>query len=65
MVCGDHPPPAQAELFEASLIAAVHHGPQALSIVTVRKALTCGLSLNNALSSEINMLGEVQCEAGE
>ena len=65
MVCGDHPTPAQAKLSEASLVSAVDHGPQALSIATVRMAVTCRLSLNNALSSEVNILGEVQCEAGK
>ena len=38
MVRGDRPSPAQARLFEAALVAAVDHGPQAPSIATARMA---------------------------
>ena len=65
MFCGDHSTPAQAKLFEASVVSAVDHGPKATSIATVLMAVTCGLSLNNALSSEVNVLGGVHCKAGE
>lgn len=65
LVRGDRPPPAQANLFEAALVAAVDHGPQAPSIATARMAVTCGLPLNNAMASAVNMLGDVHGGAGE
>lgn len=65
MVRGDRPGPAQARLFEAALVAAVDHGPQAPSIATARMAVTCGLPLNNAMASAVNMLGDVHGGAGE
>lgn len=65
MVRGDTPTPAQARLFEAALVAAVDHGPQAPSIATARMAVTCGLPLNNAIASAVNMLGDVHGGAGE
>ena len=65
MVRGDRPSPAQARLFEAALVAAVDHGPQAPSIATARMAVTCGLPLNNAMAGAVNMLGDVHGGAGE
>jgi len=65
MVRGDRPSPAQARLFEAALVSAVDHGPQAPSIATARMAVTCGLPLNNAMASAVNMLGDVHGGAGE
>ena len=65
MVRGDMPSKAQASLFEAALVAAVDHGPQAPSIATARMAVTCGVGLNNAMASAVNMLGDVHGGAGE
>ena len=65
MLRGDRPTLAQARLFEAALVSAVDHGPQAPSIATARMAVTCGLPLNNALASAVNMLGDVHGGAGE
>lgn len=65
MVRGDRPTPAQLRLFEAALVSAVDHGPQAPSIAAARMAVTCGLSLNNAMASAVNMLGDVHGGAGE
>ncbi|NOD36169.1 MULTISPECIES: citryl-CoA lyase [unclassified Ruegeria] len=65
MVRGDRPSDAQARLFEAALVAAVDHGPQAPSIATARMAVTCGLPLNNAIASAVNMLGDIHGGAGE
>lgn len=65
LVRGDHPTPAQARLFEAALVSAVDHGPQAPSIAAARMAVTCGLPLNNAMASAVNMLGDVHGGAGE
>ncbi len=65
MVRGGVPDAAQARLFEAALVAAVDHGPQAPSIATARMAVTCGLPLNGAMASAVNMLGDVHGGAGE
>ncbi|GGX40373.1 citryl-CoA lyase [Tateyamaria omphalii] len=65
MTRGDMPSEAQAKLFEAALVAAVDHGPQAPSIAAARMAMTCGLSLNGAMASAVNMLDDVHGGAGE
>ena len=65
MLRGDRPSKPQARLFEAALVSAVDHGPQAPSIAAARMAVTCGLPLNNALASAVNMLGDVHGGAGE
>lgn len=65
MVRGDQPTQPQSRLFEAALVSAVDHGPQAPSIAAARMAVTCGLSLNNAMASAVNMLGDVHGGAGE
>ncbi len=65
MVRRDRPTAAQARLFEAALVSAVDHGPQAPSIAAARMAVTCGLDLNNAMASAVNMLGDVHGGAGE
>ena len=65
MVRGDTPSTAQARLFEAALVSAVDHGPQAPSIATARMAITCGVGLNNAMASAVNLLGNVHGGAGE
>ena len=65
MVRGDLPTEGQARLFEAALVAAVDHGPQAPSIAAARMAVTCGVGLNNAMASAVNMLGDVHGGAGE
>lgn len=65
MTRGDLPTPAEAELLEAALVAAVDHGPQAPSIAAARMAVTCGLPLNGAMASAVNMLDDVHGGAGE
>lgn len=65
MLRGDLPGPAQAELLEHALVAAVDHGPQAPSIATARMAVTCGASLNQAMASAVNLLDDVHGGAGE
>jgi len=65
MLRAEVPSPAQAALLEAALVASVDHGPQAPSIATARMAVTCGLPLNNAMASAVNMLGDVHGGAGE
>ncbi|WP_071672422.1 citryl-CoA lyase [Nioella nitratireducens] len=65
MLRGDLPSDGQARLLEAALVAAVDHGPQAPSIAAGRMAVTCGLPLNGALASAVNMLDDVHGGAGE
>ncbi len=65
MLRGDIPTEDQARLFEAALVSAVDHGPQAPSIAAARMAVTCGLPLNSAMASAVNMLGDVHGGAGE
>ncbi len=65
MTRGDLPSPGEATLLEAALVAAVDHGPQAPSIATARMAVTCGLPLNGAMASAVNMLDDVHGGAGE
>lgn len=65
MVSGRLPTPGESSLLEAALVAAVDHGPQAPSIAAARMAVTCGLPLNNAMASAVNMLGDVHGGAGE
>ena len=62
---GELPDRRKAELLEAALVAAVDHGPQAPSIAVARMAMTCGVGINNAMASAINMLGDVHGGAGE
>ena len=59
------PEPGQAKLLEAALVAAVDHGPQAPSIAIARMAITCGVDINNAMASAINVLGDIHGGAGE
>jgi len=65
MTRGDLPSPEQAKLLEAALVSAVDHGPQAPSIAIARMAATCGVGLNNAMASAVNVLGDVHGGAGE
>lgn len=65
MVAGRLPNADEAALLEAALVAAVDHGPQAPSIAAARMAVTCGLPLNNAMATAVNMLGDVHGGAGQ
>lgn len=65
MLRGELPTAPQARLLEACLVAAVDHGPQAPSIAISRMAVTCGLPLNGAMASAINVLDDVHGGAGE
>ena len=65
MTRGELPHPDAARLLEAALVAAVDHGPQAPSIAAARMAITCGVGINNAMASAVNMLGDVHGGAGE
>jgi citrate synthase len=65
MVMGEEITGPRATLFEAALVAAVDHGPQAPSIAAARMAATCGVGLQSAMATGLNMLGDVHGGAGE
>ena len=66
MLRGEPPDAAgRRALLEAALVAGVDHGPQAPSIAVARMAVTCGVGLNNAMASGVNMLGDVHGGAGQ
>jgi citrate synthase len=65
MVRGELPTAGQAELLEQTLVASVDHGPQAPSIAAARMAASCGLALNNAIATGVNLLGDVHGGAGQ
>jgi citrate synthase len=65
MTRGELPTKAQGALLEAALMSAVDHGPQAPSIAIARMAATCGVGLNSAMASAVNVLGDVHGGAGE
>ncbi|MCB9958275.1 MAG: citryl-CoA lyase [Rhodospirillaceae bacterium] len=62
---GELPTRAQADLLDIALMSAVDHGPQAPSIAIARMAATCGVGLNNAMATAVNVLGDVHGGAGE
>ena len=65
MTMGTQPSAGQLAILEAALVAAVDHGPQAPSIAAARMAATCGVGLNSALATGVNMLGDVHGGAGQ
>lgn len=65
MLRGELPTPAQAALLESTLVAAVDHGPQAPSVAAARMASSCGLDLNSAMATGVNLLGDVHGGAGQ
>lgn len=65
MTRGSLPSVAEAALLELTLVAAVDHGPQAPSIAAARMAASCGLDLNNAMATGVNLLGDVHGGAGQ
>ncbi|SEG82672.1 citrate synthase [Actinacidiphila yanglinensis] len=65
MLLGSEPTAGQARLLEAALVAGVDHGPQAPSVAIARMAATCGVGLNSAMASGINVLGDAHGGAGQ
>lgn len=65
MLRAERPSGEQARLLEAALVAGADHGPQAPSIATARMAATCGVGLNNAVATGVNLLGDVHGGAGQ
>ncbi len=64
-VTGELPDARRARLLEAVLVAGIDHGPHAPSIAISRMAMTCGVGLNNAVASALNVLGDVHGGAGQ
>ena len=62
---GELPERAQAELLEAAMVASVDHGPHAPSIAISRMAVTCGLPVNGAMASAINVLDDIHGGPGQ
>jgi len=62
---GELPERAQAELLEAAMVASVDHGPHAPAIAISRMAVTCGLPINGAMASAINVLDDIHGGAGQ
>lgn len=62
---GELPSEGEAELLGHAMVAAVDHGPQAPSIAIARMAATCGVGINSAMASAVNVLGDVHGGAGE
>jgi citrate synthase len=65
MLRGELPTPDQAELLEAALVPGVDHGPHAPSIAISRMAVTCGLPVNGAMASAVNVLDDIHGGAGQ
>jgi citrate synthase len=65
MLRGELPGPREAHLLGALLVAGVDHGPQAPSIAIARMAITCGIGINGAIASGVNVLGDVHGGAGQ
>jgi citrate synthase len=65
MLRGELPSRAQADLLEAALVPGVDHGPHAPSIAISRMAVTCGLPINGAMASAINVLDDIHGGAGQ
>lgn len=65
MLRGELPSLAQADLLEAALVPGVDHGPHAPSIAIARMAVTCGLPVNGAMASAINVLDDIHGGAGQ
>ena len=65
MLRGELPTREQSALLEAAMVAGVDHGPHAPSIAISRMAVSCGLPVNGAMASAINVLDDVHGGAGQ
>jgi citrate synthase len=65
MLRGELPSRAEATLLESALVASVDHGPQAPSIAIARMATTCGVPVNGAMASAINVLDDIHGGPGQ
>ena len=62
---GELPTREQSALLEAAMVAGVDHGPHAPSIAISRMAVSCGLPVNGAMASAVNVLDDVHGGAGQ
>jgi citrate synthase len=62
---GERPTRGQSDLLEAALVPGVDHGPHAPSIAISCMAVSCGLPVNGAMASAINVLDDVHGGAGQ
>ncbi len=62
---GEIPNSRQAELLEAAMVASVDGGPMSPSCSIASMAATCGVGLNSAVASGINVLGDTHGGAGQ
>jgi citrate synthase len=65
MLRGELPSRGQSELLEAAMVPGVDHGPHAPSIAIARMAVTCGLPVNGAMASAVNVLDDIHGGAGQ
>ena len=65
MLRGELPTRGQSDLLEAAMVPGVDHGPHAPSIAISRMAVTCGVELNNAMASAVNVLAGIHGGAGQ
>ena len=65
MLRGELPTRGAVDLLEAALVPGVDHGPHAPSIAIARMAVTCGLPVNGAMASAINVLDDIHGGAGQ
>ena len=65
MLRGDLPSRGQSDLLEAAMVPGVDHGPHAPSIAIARMAVSCGLPVNGAMASAVNVLDDVHGGAGQ
>jgi citrate synthase len=65
MLRGELPTRGQSDLLEAALVPGVDHGPHAPSIAISCMAVSCGLPMNGAMASAINVLDDVHGGAGQ
>ena len=62
---GELPSRGHAKVLEAALVARVVHGPHAPSIAISRIAVSCGVPINSAMASAINVLDDRHGGAGQ
>lgn len=65
MLRGDLPTRGESELLEAAMVPGVDHGPHAPSIAIARMSVTCGLPVNGAMASAVNVLDDIHGGAGQ
>ena len=65
MLRGELPSTGQADLLEAAMVPGVDHGPHAPSIAIARMSVSCGLPVNGAMASAINVLDDIHGGAGQ